>query len=58
MKRYSVQVNVRISAKGKREAQRIMREIIESGSALGSEGSKIAQIKLYKDPVIIAEFPF
>ncbi len=58
MKRYLVQVNIGITAKNEQEAQRILKEIIESGRAAGSVGTKIAQVVLKIPPVVITELPF
>ena len=58
MNRYIVQTNLIVPAKNKKEAQRIMKEIIESGSAMGSEGSKIAIAKLNEKPQVIEKLAF
>jgi len=52
MKRYQATVSIALSAKNKKEAKRIMREIVESGTAMGSDGTKFAVAKLYKDPIV------
>ncbi len=56
-KRYAVSINIELSAKNEKEAKRIMKEIVESGTALGSEGTKLASIVLNNDP-IVKELPF
>ena len=52
MKRYSVTITIAVSAESKQEAQRIFKEIVESGAAMGSDGNKIAKVKLYSDPIV------
>ncbi len=58
MKRYLVQVNIGVTAKNEQEAQRILKDIVESGRAAGSSGTKIANVVLKVPPVVIMELPF
>ena len=37
MKRYAVTITVGITAKSKKDAQRMFRQIVESGAAMGTE---------------------
>jgi hypothetical protein len=57
MNRYAITVTIGISAKTEAEAKRIMKEIVESGTANGSEPGKIAQARLNTDPIAI-KLPF
>lgn len=58
MNRYIVQVNIAITAKSEKEAQRIMKQVVESGTAMGSEGTKLAKIVLRENPIIVEKLAF
>jgi len=55
MKKYIVTISIRVQAENEEEAKRIFKEVVESGRAMGSEGTKIAQIKLSADPIVKEE---
>lgn len=56
MNRYAVTITVGVSAKTAKGAARIMKEIVESGSARGEE-KDIATMKLSSEP-LVAKLPF
>lgn len=57
MNRYAVTITLGISAKTSKGAKRIMKEIVESGQAMGERPGTIAQVNLTSDPTVV-KLPF